>query len=269
MRFEKKNTDVIDDPVRHAESVHHKKFRAVQRVIPWEPFLNVCVTSQFSSLGKGYERHCGPVAITNLILALHNRFPDADRGKLERVDVESPESIIRGNPESIYRGNSESINRGNPDFGQKQQDSGRPLQPEEVFLHVSGIGEKMLIYHNMDLFHHFGGTSDALTGLYICTCLKKYHLECSVLPFIPFRRGLFMERAKQDRILYLVLRHHPCYGNHHVICCGAVEVESEDRQEHALYLAIADGWAPHLRYLPVSELGICFGYQIVPGEDRG
>ena len=253
MRFEKKKTEVIDDPVRHAESVHHKKFRVVQRVIPWEPYLHVCVTSQFTSLGKGYERHCGPVAITNLILALQNWFSETDRGSLERVKAN----------------NTGNINRGNSDFNPKQQDSGQSLQPEAVFLRVSGIGEKMLIYHNMDLFHHFGGTSDALTGLYIRTCLKKYDLDCSVLPYIPFRRGLFMERVKQNRILYLKLRYHPCYGNHHVICCGAVEVESEDRQEHALYLAIMDGWAPHLRYLPVSELGICFGYQIIPGEGRG
>ena len=70
MRFKKKNTEVIDDPVRHAESVYQKRFHVVQKAVPWESVSGVCVTSQFASLGKGYQRHCGPVAITNLILTL-------------------------------------------------------------------------------------------------------------------------------------------------------------------------------------------------------
>ena len=245
MGFEKRHAEVIDDPVRHAESVYQRKFRVAQRVIPWEPFLSACVTSQFASLGKGYERHCGPVAITNLILALRRQCSS-----------------------SVNEGQPGGSNHVNADRLHEQQNSGQRLLPEDIFLCVSGIGEKMLIYHNMDLFHHFGGTSDALTGLYIRTCLKKYHMKCCVSPRIPLRKGLFMEWAKQNRILYLKLRNHPCYGNHHVICYGAVEVESEDREEHGLYLAIADGWAPHLRYLAVSGLGICSGYQIIPEENR-
>lgn len=245
MRFEKKNTEVIDDPVRHAESVYQKRFHVVQKAVPWESVSGVCVTSQFASLGKGYQRHCGPVAITNLILTLDKW------------------SLCGKNRE-----NTERMKGRYTDSGQNWQDCGQSLLPEDVFLRVSRIGEKTLIYHNMDLLHHFGGTSDALTGLYIRVCLRRCHLACSVLPCVPYRKGLFMEWAKEGRILYLQLRNHPCYGDHHVICYGAVEVESEDREEHELYLAIADGWAPHLRYLAVSGLGICFVHQIIPEKNR-
>ncbi|MGN0362090.1 MAG: hypothetical protein ACI4ET_04540, partial [Bilifractor sp.] len=88
----------------------------------------------------------------------------------------------------------------------------------------------------------------------------------------PGRKGRFLELARQKKLLSLQLRHHPCYGKHHVICYGAVEVESSDRENHALYLAIADGWAHQMRYLSASALGIYSGLKIGPrisGTEQG
>ncbi|MCC6094521.1 MAG: hypothetical protein LIV24_05810 [Eubacterium sp.] len=234
--FARKQTDVINDPVLHAESIAQKPFHEVQRIVPWENFAGLHTTSDYDSLGKGYYRHCGPVAVTNLILTIDKwRQNSPAQGQTGRCSV----SVASTADKEI-------------------------LQDKEVFQTVSSIGEKMFIYHNMDLFHHFGGTSDLLTGAYLSAALRHYRISCSIAPLLPGRKGRFLELARQKKLLYLQLRHHPCYGSHHVICYGALEVESSDRKEHALYLAIADGWAHQMRYLSADGLGIYFGLQIDP-----
>ncbi|MGN0361864.1 MAG: hypothetical protein ACI4ET_03400, partial [Bilifractor sp.] len=174
--FDQKQTEVIDDPVRHAESIAQMPFHETQRIIPWERYASVHTTADYDSLGKGYYRHCGPVAVTNLILTL-------DKWRQNSIGAEDIKAEHRN------------------------------LQDEEVFQTVSSIGEKMFIYHNMDLFHRFGGTSDLLTGVYLTAALKHYRLPCTVAPLLPGRKGRFLELARQKKLLYLQLRHHPCYGN--------------------------------------------------------
>ena len=75
-----------------------------------------CTTRQFAKRDRDYVKHCGPTAITNLVLAL----------------------------------------------------SGDPaLEPARVFDQVAAIGRRLGVYWNMRATKHFGGTSDALAGLYI------------------------------------------------------------------------------------------------------
>lgn len=39
----------------------------------WEPYMEFHTTAEFQKEGKGYVRHCGPTAVTNLVLAIRNR----------------------------------------------------------------------------------------------------------------------------------------------------------------------------------------------------
>lgn len=41
----------------------------------WAPYISRCTTGQFSKLEKGFRNHCGPTAVTNMLLTLQNREP--------------------------------------------------------------------------------------------------------------------------------------------------------------------------------------------------
>ena len=70
----RKRAPVITDPVRHAENKWHQSFTEAERVSIWEPFASYCTTRQFSGLDNGYVNHCGPAAVTNLLLTLNGRY---------------------------------------------------------------------------------------------------------------------------------------------------------------------------------------------------
>lgn len=40
----------------------------------WEPYASYCTTGEFADLSRGFVRHCGPTAITNLLLAFDRRY---------------------------------------------------------------------------------------------------------------------------------------------------------------------------------------------------
>ena len=41
----------------------------------WAPYISRCTTGQFSHLDHGYKNHCGPTAITNMLLTLQKKKP--------------------------------------------------------------------------------------------------------------------------------------------------------------------------------------------------
>ena len=41
----------------------------------WNPYIARHTTGQFSKVDRGYKRHCGPTAITNLLLTLQKKHP--------------------------------------------------------------------------------------------------------------------------------------------------------------------------------------------------
>ena len=67
-------TPPIDDPIAHAEAKHGTAFLVKEEVAPWAKEISRRTTADFASVGRGYRRHCGPTAITNLILSLHHRY---------------------------------------------------------------------------------------------------------------------------------------------------------------------------------------------------
>ena len=66
----------IEDPIRHAEQKEGGAFLEKKSVAPWAHWISRHTTGEFSNLGKnGYRRHCGPTAVTNILLTLHHRHP--------------------------------------------------------------------------------------------------------------------------------------------------------------------------------------------------
>ena len=64
----------VTDPVRDAEERWGVPFERKRTVALWQEEIVRCTTGQFAGLDKGYRRHCGPTAITNLILTLNRRY---------------------------------------------------------------------------------------------------------------------------------------------------------------------------------------------------
>ena len=65
----------IEDPIRYAEMTRSKPFLVRKTVAPWAKWIVRHSTAEFSRLRNGYQRHCGPTAITNLLLSLHQKKP--------------------------------------------------------------------------------------------------------------------------------------------------------------------------------------------------
>ena len=73
-KINRKPRPPISDPLRHAEKKHGVPFLKKRTVAPWEEWISRHTTGEFASLGKGYKRHCGPTAVTNMILSLNRRY---------------------------------------------------------------------------------------------------------------------------------------------------------------------------------------------------
>lgn len=70
----KKKKKPVPDPVRDAEERFGSPFERKRTVTHWQEQISRCTTGQFARLDEGYHRHCGPTAITNLILTLNRRY---------------------------------------------------------------------------------------------------------------------------------------------------------------------------------------------------
>ena len=237
---------VIRDPLCHAEDTRHRPFFETERVSVWEPFASYCTTGQFARLDEGYVRHCGPTALTNLLLTIHRRY-----GYLQKS------------------------------AGQEAVDP----DPAEIFRAVCLIGRKNLAYWNTDILRHFGGTYDWLTGRYIRECFRYFGVPCDTLADGIFlgigkaaREGAMTENSRlqsgalkvtghvgtdlhrlteelrRGKLLYLQLHWHPSYGDHHVLCYGCRILSDEEKKTQLLYLLVADGWNAAPRYVEASAM---------------
>lgn len=191
---------------------------------PWEKYESFGTTGQFAKINdKTYLRHCGPTAVTNLIVTL-----------------------LRSEKEN----SADDIN--------------------DIFQDVARTGQHMLIYYNTDLFHHFGGTSDYLVRLYLMRCIQKYGLHARVGRRFFLTEENVRKAVNRGSLLYVVLRHHPTYKNHHIICYSAQELRiQKDAREVGFYLKCADGWSSQPAYLSVEQMkfGSCF-YEILPSKNQ-
>ena len=256
----RKRQSVITDPVADAQKKYHLPFEEVKRVNRWERWMSHATTGQFAALQGGFVRHCGPTAITIIITAMNKRY---------HYLVSPAEAEGTVEPSGFF-----------------------PSQTD-VFEKVSEIGIRHRFYWNMDFLKRFGGTYDLLTGFYLKSCFRFYGIpyrliwpggrgtkwkpgnkwqagkpEVLVKSVIPVRKGQYLRSLQKGNLLYLQLHHHPCYGSHHLVCYGYVEVMSKDdagegeKSYRKTYLTVADGWTHSLRYLDTSEIGLCRYYEI-------
>lgn len=140
---------------------------------------------------------------------------------------------------------------------------------QEVFTTAARIGQRHGIYWNMDFLHHFGGTQDLRCGEYLRAVMYHYGIRAHVIFHQPISAGSFTDALRRGSLLYIELRHHPVYGDHHVICCGMTEVVSTARNRKPLrrqYLIIADGWSGEPAYLDTAGIGFCHFFEIRPGN---
>ncbi len=173
-------------------------------------------TGQFGSLDRVYRRHCGPTAMTNLVLTL--------RGRRGETQLPAPAELFRG---------------------------------------IARLGRRRVFYFNVDLFGRWGGTSDLLSGAYLRAVLRRYGLGgARVHPRARLTEKRLGEALARGSVLYVQLRRHPRYGDHHLLCYGEQTRVSEGKRETLLRLA--DGWADKPVYLPLKGLKRAHFIEIEP-----
>ena len=94
IRLQQKKKPPISDPLQDARERTGLKFQALPSQAvggtgnPWDSFETFHTTGQFKDLGRGYQQHCGPTAMTNILCTLDNRYD------YPAVHSETPESIF-------------------------------------------------------------------------------------------------------------------------------------------------------------------------------
>lgn len=134
------------------------------------------------------------------------------------------------------------------------------LEPEELFRKVASIGAKRLIFWNGPAIPLLGGTMDLAVPWYIRAVWKEFRLPA---PHISFQRRAteknLLTSLKKGAILYVELRHHPKYGEHHIIVYGC----RGDGITEPVYYA-ADGWRPMETLLKSEDFRRSFYHEILP-----
>ncbi len=176
----------------------------------WERFAECHTTAEFSHLGSGYNRHCGPTAVTNLFAAWQNRYVETSRR----------------------------------------------ISAQNVFETVAELGERSMIYRNVDEKHLFGGTSDLLYPVYLRLAARKLGLtHVRVSARFILREEILLRLLRSGGIAYVQLFHHPKYGFHHVVIYGAELVRDENGRRHVEFLC-ADGWSSKAVRIAGKDLGM-------------
>ncbi len=139
--------------------------------------------------------------------------------------------------------------------------------PPEIFRAIARLGRRRAVYWNVDLFGRWGGTSDLLAGAYLRAVLRRFGLEN-----VRVRRRARLTEKRLDAalargsLLYLELRRHPRYGDHHLLCYGAETRVVNGRRETLLRLA--DGWAAEPVLLPLRGLKRAYFVEVEDGGGK-
>ncbi|MEE0954577.1 MAG: hypothetical protein U0L49_02050 [Eubacterium sp.] len=218
---------VIGNPAAYMEKKYGGSYTAAEKFFPWKDCASFCTTGQFENLEGGLMRHCGPTAVTNLILTLQNA------GKL-----------LKG-----WKKGSISHN-----YIQDTVEQGK--REEEVFRKVMGLGKRRKLYWNTNVLGRFGGTFDLMSGSYIRSALREFGMAAVQKPRLVLKPSAekAVRALREGSVLYLMLHKDPTYGSHHVLCYGYTVVEKEETAEKKIFLLIADGWANRTRYIPADRL---------------
>lgn len=127
-----------------------------------------------------------------------------------------------------------------------------PQGDRAIYAKVARYGARRLIYVNLEK-GPFRGTSDLRAGTYLRRMFSRF---AGLRPTVRIRRASGTSlQASLDRgaLLYLVLRRHPAYRNHHLAGYGYAIVESEVTGEKRIYWKVSDGHASSPRYLAPED----------------
>ena len=208
----------VADPVRDAEKRYGCPFVRKKTVSLWEDAVTHCTTGQFAHLDQGYRRHCGPTAITNLILTLHNRY-----GFLEDpvpADVFSEVSQI-GRQKLIYWNT-------------------------DILGLLGGTYDFLTYPYIRDCLKRFRFPAGETVSLhaYVLPAADRFlqELDSGKLLYLQLHR----HRCYGSHHLL-------CYG--YTLVCGVDPASGRTYRE--IYLITADGWNSRPRYLRLKDRGIC------------
>ncbi len=190
----------------------------------WLPSSFYASTGEFTKLGRGFVNHCGPTAITNVIMTC----------------LSEEDTPVRRGP-VIKKSRTQLAD-----------------EAKNVFLDTARFGRRHLMYFNMNLFHFYGGTSDILSGPYLRIMLRKAGIRnISVSLPRPLTPGLARRALDRGSMLYVMLLHHRKYKNHHLICYSY----DTDKEGQFRYQS-ADGWTNRPVYLEDRDLRLGFFREI-------
>lgn len=207
--------EVIENPVSHAMGKYDRLFVQDDYLDMWGDLGSYCTTGQFANLKDGFVKHCGPTAVTNVIITFLNKA--------------FAEGRIPEKPDGKFI--------------------------EEVFLKVTETGIRKGIYWNTDFLKMFGGTFDTFTKVFLRSCFKEFGLvDVKTFLRRRATEKNFKKCLENGNICYLQLRFDKPYGSHHVVCYGYSYVRCEDTGKRYMYLKIADGWSCVPRYMEASDM---------------
>lgn len=138
-------------------------------------------------------------------------------------------------------------------------------EAEIRFKKIIRIGRRPVVYMNTDLFHLLGGTLDRSIPYYLKRSLKAFGMNgCRISRIRRLKTPQLQEYLSAGCIIYLIMRRHPVYGNHHMVCYG---LEKRGLNAQDLFLRVADGWSSNPKYLPESDLR--YTRQVLVEYDEG
>lgn len=217
---------VIRKPLEDAQSRYHKEFLPPEETGAWQHFAAFRTTSEFSELGRGYRRHCGPTALTNLLLTLNNVQPNP------QMTLKSPSSVFM----NVARIGQRHLFYVNTDF----------------LHHFGGSSWFLMEPYLKAVLADYGyrGTK------------KDAHVRLFVRTHLAARTSDVIKALHNGSLVLLQLYNHPVYGNHDVMAYGYTRLEPRKGKGHIYYLNIADGWSGEPRYLASSDIKVCGFFEI-------
>ena len=121
-----------------------------------------------------------------------------------------------------------------------------------LYAKAARYGTRHLFYANLSK-GPVKGTSDLRAGTYL---RRMFVRLLGLRPAVRLRRASeknLRQSLDGGALLYLVLRRHPAYRNHHLAGYGYTVVKSRSTGETRTYLKVSDGHAAAPRYLDLAD----------------
>lgn len=233
----------IEDPFEHASDTYGGTFYCTEYYNEWGTYLDSNYNfydSTQAALGcnQTYYNCCGPIAITNIVLAYKKRYQDSS--------IPSRSSVFQ----TIA------------DYGAthtKTFDSSNDV-------------DRTAYYYVNDPDPDIGGTSSSRAPYYIMDSLDMYNIQTSVSGRTLTKFEYVSLSLRSGCLLYLSTFNHELYDNHAVMCYAYTRLRSNVTGYYKTYLKVADGWDNAPRYIDLltvqadifSDYSICSYISVGP-----